>query len=49
MALGAYAALAALAYFTLDGVFRAMVWIFCAGLAAMTLARAKYGTTDEHR
>jgi len=41
MALGAYAALALLAYLTLDGPLRAMVWILCGGLAVMTLARAK--------
>jgi hypothetical protein len=40
LALGAYAGLALLAYLTLDGAFRAMVWIFCAGLTVMTLARA---------
>lgn len=40
--MGAYAALALAAYATLDGPFRLVVWIFCGGLAVMTLARAKY-------
>ena len=42
-ALGAYALLALLAYLTLEGPFRFVIWIFCGGLAVMTLARAKYG------
>jgi len=41
-ALAAYALLALLAYTTLDGPFRIMIWLFCGGLAVMTLARAKY-------
>ena len=45
-ALGAYAILALLAYLTLDGPFRALVWIFCGGLTVMTLARAKYGEKE---
>ena len=45
-ALGAYAILALLAYFTLDGPFRALVWLFCGGLTVMTLARAKYGEKE---
>lgn len=43
MALGAYAVLALLAYVTLEGPFRIVVWLFCGGLTVMTLARAKYG------
>ncbi|GEM_PF-4057484 len=42
-ALAAYAFLALLAYLTLDGPFRVMIWLFCGGLAIMTLARARYG------
>jgi hypothetical protein len=42
-ALAAYAILALLAYLTLDGAFRVMIWLFCGGLAIMTLARARYG------
>lgn len=45
-ALGAYAILALLAYLTLDGPFRALVWFLCGGLTVMTLARAKYGEKD---
>ena len=41
-ALGAYALLALIAHFTLGELFRAVVWIFVAGLAVMTIARAKY-------
>ena len=40
--MSAYALLSALAYFILDQPFRLIVWIFCGGLAVMTLARAKY-------
>lgn len=36
LALACYAALAALAGFTLDGPFRLAVWIFLAGLAVKT-------------
>lgn len=42
-ALGAYAALALLATFTLDGVFRIAVCILMAGLAAKTLIAHKAG------
>ena len=42
-ALGAYATLAGLAYFTLEGSFRLMVWIFCGGLAVLTLAHRREG------
>ena len=40
-ALGVYAALAGLAHVTLRDPFRAMVWIFCAGLAVLTLAHSR--------
>jgi len=46
VALTGYAALAAAAWLLLEGVFRAAVWIFVAGLAVMTLARAKWGGGD---
>jgi hypothetical protein len=39
--LGAYAALAGLAQATLQDPFRAMVWIFCGGLAVLTLAHSR--------
>ena len=42
-ALLAYAALALLAGFTLDGLFRIAVWIFLAGLAAKTAIAHKAG------
>jgi hypothetical protein len=42
-AMGAYAVLALLASFTLDGVFRIAVWIFLGGLAAKTLIAYKAG------
>ena len=42
-AMGAYAVLALLAAFTLDGVFRIAVWILLAGLAAKTLIAYKAG------
>jgi hypothetical protein len=42
-AMGAYVLLGLIAHLTLDGAFRLVVWIFCGGLAVMTLARAKYG------
>jgi hypothetical protein len=42
-ALGAYAVLALLALFTLDGLFRAGVFIFLGGLAAKTLIAHKAG------
>ena len=38
-----YAALAVLAGFTLDGVFRYAVWILMAGLAAKTVIAYKAG------
>lgn len=41
--LAAYAALALLAAFTLDGLMRLAVWIFLAGLAAKTLIAYKAG------
>ena len=41
--MGAYAALALLALFTLDGVFRYGVWILLGGLAAKTLIAYKAG------
>jgi len=41
--LGAYASLAVGAYWLLDGVFRAGVWVLLGGLTVMTVARAKYG------
>ena len=42
-ALGAYTVLALIAYAWLDDPFRTVVWIFCGGLAVLTLAHAKYG------
>jgi hypothetical protein len=42
-AMGAYAVLALLALFTLDGVLRAGVWILLGGLAAKTLIAHKAG------
>jgi len=42
-AMAAYAVLALLALFTLDGVFRLAVWIFLAGLAVKTLIAYKAG------
>jgi hypothetical protein len=42
-AMGAYAVLALLASFTLDGVFRIAVWIFLGGLAAKTLIAHRAG------
>jgi len=42
-AMGAYAVLALLALFTLDGVFRYGVWILLGGLAAKTLIAHKAG------
>ena len=41
--MAAYAALALVAHWTLNELFRAVVWIFVGGLAVMTIARAKYG------
>jgi hypothetical protein len=40
-AMACYAALAAAAAFTLDGLFRTAVWIFLGGLAARTLIAYK--------
>jgi hypothetical protein len=46
-ALAAYAGLALAAYVLLeDERFRWLVWVVLGGLAAMTLARAKYGDTS---
>jgi hypothetical protein len=42
-AMGAYAVLALLAAFTLDGVLRLGVWILLAGLAVKTLIAYKAG------
>ena len=42
-ALSAYAVLALLATFTLDGLFRNAVWIFLLGLTAKTLIAWKAG------
>jgi hypothetical protein len=42
-AMAAYAAIATLAAFTLDGVLRAAVWILMAGLAAKTWIAYKAG------
>jgi hypothetical protein len=42
-AMGSYAILALLAGLTLDGVFRAAVWIFLAGLAVKTWIAFKAG------
>lgn len=42
-ALSAYAFLALLAAFTLDGIFRAAIWILMAGLAAKTLIAYRAG------
>ncbi len=42
-AMTAYAVLALLAAFTLDGVLRAAVWILMAGLAAKTLIAYRAG------
>jgi len=41
--MGAYAALALLAAFTLDGVFRIAVWILLGGLAAKTYIAHRAG------
>ncbi len=41
--MGSYAVLALLAYFTLDELFRIVVWVVCGGLGVMTAARAVYG------
>jgi hypothetical protein len=41
--MGAYAVLALLAFFTLDGAFRYGVWILLGGLAAKTLIAYKAG------
>lgn len=43
LALSAYAVLALLATFTLDGVIRTAVWIFLLGLTAKTLIAYKAG------
>ncbi len=42
-AMATYAALAVMAAFTLDGVFRVAVWILMAGLALKTLIAYKAG------
>ena len=42
-AMAAYVAIAAMAGFTLDGVFRLAVWILMAGLAAKTWIAYKAG------
>ena len=42
-AMGAYAVLALLAFFTLDGLLRYGVWILLGGLAAKTLIAYKAG------
>ena len=42
-AMGAYAAIALMALFTLDGLLRIAVWIFLGGLAAKTLIAYKAG------
>ena len=42
-AMGAYAAIALLAWTTLDGLFRYGVWILLGGLAAKTLIAYKAG------
>ncbi len=42
-AMGAYAVIALLALFTLDGLLRIAVWIFLGGLAAKTLIAYKAG------
>jgi hypothetical protein len=42
-AMAAYAAIAALAGFTLEGILRAAVWILMAGLAAKTWIAYKAG------
>ena len=48
IALGCYAALAALAAVTLDGPFRLAVWIFLAGLAVKTwLARLRHDQDEQ--
>ncbi len=41
VALAAYAILALIATFTLDGVLRTAMWIFFIGLAAKTIAHSK--------
>lgn len=41
LALAAYAILALIATFTLDGVVRTALWIFFIGLAAKTVAHSK--------
>jgi hypothetical protein len=43
LALSAYAVLALLAAFTLDGLFRSAVWILLMGLTAKTLIAYKAG------
>jgi hypothetical protein len=40
-ALATYGALAWLAQLTLEDPFRAMVWIFCGGLAVLTLVHSR--------
>jgi len=42
-AMGSYAVLALLAAFTLDGIFRAAVWILLGGLAVKTYIARKAG------
>lgn len=42
-AMAAYAVLALMAAFTLDGIFRTVVWILMAGLAAKTLLAYRAG------
>lgn len=42
-AMGAYAVIGLLAFFTLDGVFRYGVWILLGGLAAKTYIAHKAG------
>jgi hypothetical protein len=41
--MGTYAVLALLAWLTLDGLFRLVVWILMGGLAAKTLIAYKAG------
>ena len=45
--MAAYVMLAVIAQFALDELFRWVVWILVAGLAVMTLARAKYGEPSD--
>ena len=45
-AMGAYAALGALAYFTLDGTLRLVILVFLAGMAVKTLAAYKSGQAE---